>query len=123
MGKSLEGKPNKFNDKNLGYVQLKYGGEKLKREVEENEVETFVEQPPTVIITVAINTITNNGVVLSNNLPKDRYRESDINRTEVFVTVSDYKTGAIKTLISKMKNDFTVSESRDKALVQVHKHL
>lgn len=118
VGKYLEGNPNKFNDKNLGYVQLKYGGEKLKREVEENEVETFVEQPPTVIITVAMNTITNNGVILSNNLPKDRYRENDINRTEVFVTVSDYKTGTIKTQYEN-EDGFTGSESRDNALVQV----
>lgn len=117
VGKSLEGKPNKFNDKNLGYVQLKYGGEKLKREVEETEIETFVEQPPNVIITVTMNTITNNGTILSNNLPKDRYRENDINRTEVFITVTDYKTGNIKTQYEN-ESGFTGSESRDNALSQ-----
>ena len=117
VGKSLEGKPNKFNDKNLGYVQLKYGGEKLKREVEETEIETFVEQPPNVIITVTMNTITNNGTILSNSLPKDRYRENDINRTEVFITVTDYKTGNIKTQYEN-ESGFTGSESRDNALSQ-----
>jgi hypothetical protein len=117
VGKSLEGKPNKFNDKNLGYVQLKYGGEKLKREVEETEIETFVEQPPNVIVTVTMNTITNNGTILSNNLPKDRYRENDINRTEVFITVTDYKTGNIKTQYEN-ESGFTGSESRDNALSQ-----
>ena len=34
VGKFKEGKPNnEFNSKNMGYIQLKYGGEKLKREI------------------------------------------------------------------------------------------
>jgi len=115
VGKFLEGKPNKFNDKNLGYIQLKYGGEKLRREVEEKEVITFVDQPPNVIFNVVINTITNSGVVLSGNLPENRYVETDINRTEVFINATNFKTG---TIISQYENEngFTGSQSRIIAL-------
>ena len=115
VGKFLEGKPNKFNDKNLGYIQLKYGGEKLRREVEEKEIITFVDQPPNVIFNVVINTITNSGVVLSGNLPENRYVETDINRTEVFINATNFKTG---TIISQYENEngFTGSQSRIIAL-------
>lgn len=115
VGKFLEGKPNKFNDKNLGYIQLKYGGEKLRREVEEKEVITFVDQPPNVIFNVVINTITNSGVVLSGNLPENRYTETDINRTEVFINATNFKTG---TIISQYENEngFIGSQSRIIAL-------
>lgn len=117
VGKYIDGKPNKFNNKNLGYIQLKYGGEKLSREVEEVDVVSFIDQPPTVIITVVMSTITNNGTILSNNLPKNRYRNNDINRTELFIRVSDYKTGGV---ITQYENEdaFTGSESRDNALSQ-----
>lgn len=115
VGKFLEGKPNKFNDKNLGYIQLKYGGEKLRREVEEKEIITFVDQPPNVIFNVVINTITNSGVVLSGNLPENRYVETDINRTEVFINATNFKTG---TIISQYENEngFIGSQSRIIAL-------
>jgi len=115
VGKFLEGKPNKFNDKNLGYIQLKYGGEKLRREVEEKEIITFVDQPPNVIFNVVINTITNSGVVLSGNLPENRYTETDINRTEVFINATNFKTG---TIISQYENEngFIGSQSRIIAL-------
>jgi len=118
VGKFLEGKPNKFNDKNLGYIQLKYGGEKLRREVEEKEIITFVDQTPNVIFSVLINTITNSGVVLSGNLPENRYTETDINRTEVFINATNFKTG---TIISQYENEngFTGSQSRVFALQAV----
>jgi len=118
VGKFLEGKPNKFNDKNLGYIQLKYGGEKLRREVEEKEIITFVDQTPNVIFSVVINTITNSGVVLSGNLPENRYTETDINRTEVFINATNFKTG---TIISQYENEngFTGSQSRVFALQAV----
>jgi hypothetical protein len=64
VGKTIEGQPNKFNNKNLGYVQLKYGGEKLKREVEEKEVITYVTPSPDTLITVTMNTITNSGNII-----------------------------------------------------------
>ena len=115
VGKIVEGTPNKFNKENLGYIQLKYGGEKLKREVVEKEVVDFVVDFPTVVITVIINTITNSGNILSPNLPQESYRISDVNRTELFIKVNNTDNA---TLISSYDNadPFIGSESRDLAL-------
>ena len=116
VGKTVEGEPNKFNDKNLGYIQLKYGGEKLKREVEEKEVITYVTPSPDTLITVTLNTITNANVILSGDLPQSRYGESDINRTEVFISISDANTGDLKTSFEN-ENSFIGSTSREQALL------
>ena len=113
VGKFVEGTPNKFNKENLGYIQLKYGGEKLKREVVDKEVVNFVVESPTKIITVRINTITNSGVVLSGNLPKDSYRASDINRTEIFISVNNANNNSLD--ISTQET-FNGTQSRDQAL-------
>ena len=106
---------NKFNDKNLGYIQLKYGGEKLKREVEEKEVVTFITPSPDTLITVTMNTITNSNIVLSGDLPQSRYSENDINRTELFITITDANTGSLKTSFEN-EDGFLGSTSRDQAL-------
>ncbi len=113
VGKFVDGVPNKFNKENLGYIQLKYGGEKLKREVVDKEVVNFVVESPTKIITVRINTITNSGVVLSGNLPKDSYRASDINRTEIFISVNNANNNSLD--ISTQET-FNGTQSRDQAL-------
>jgi hypothetical protein len=115
VGKTIEGQPNKFNDKNLGYVQLKYGGEKLKREVEEKEVVTYVTPSPDTLITVTMNTVTNSNIILSGDLPQSRYTQNDINRTELFITVTDANTGNLKTSFEN-ENSFIGSTSRDQAL-------
>lgn len=113
VGKYVEGTPNKFNKENLGYIQLKYGGEKLKREVIEKEVVNFVVESPTKIITVRINTFTNSGLRLSGNLPKDSYRASDINRTEIFISVNNAENNSLD--ISTQQT-FNGTQSRDQAL-------
>jgi hypothetical protein len=115
VGKTIEGQPNKFNNKNLGYVQLKYGGEKLKREVEEKEVITYVTPSPDTLITVTMNTITNSNIILSGDLPQNRYSQNDINRTELFITVTDANTGNLKTSFEN-EDSFIGSTSRDQAL-------
>jgi len=115
VGKTIEGQPNKFNDKNLGYIQLKYGGEKLKREVVEKEVVTFITPSPDTLITVTMNTITNSNIVLSGDLPQSRYSENDINRTELFITITDANTGSLKTSFEN-ENGFLGSTSRDQSL-------
>jgi hypothetical protein len=115
VGKTIEGQPNKFNNKNLGYVQLKYGGEKLKREVEEKEVITYVTPSPDTLITVTMNTITNSNIILSGDLPQNRYSQNDINRTELFITVTDANTGNLKTSFEN-EDSFIGSTSRDRAL-------
>jgi len=115
VGKTIEGQPNKFNDKNLGYIQLKYGGEKLKREVVEKEVVTFITPSPDTLITVTMNTITNSNIVLSGDLPQSRYSENDINRTELFITITDANTGSLKTSFEN-EDGFLGSTSRDQSL-------
>ena len=117
VGKYIEGTPNKFNKTDLGYIQLKYGGEKLKREIVEREIISYVSESYTEVITVKINTITNSGLILSGNLPKDRYRASDINRTEIFIV---YKNAENDTELGTFQdtNSFTGSQSRDQALTK-----
>ena len=115
VGKNIEGELNKFNNKTLGYVQLKFGGEKLKRNLVDKEIVTFVEQQPNKIISVILNTITNTGNILSGDLPADTYRQDDINRTEISVVINDAKSGAEITSFSN-SNSFLGSSSRDSAL-------
>jgi hypothetical protein len=115
VGKNIEGELNKFNNKTLGYVQLKFGGEKLKRNLVDKEIVTYVEQQPDKIISVILNTITNNGNILSGDLPADTYRRDDINRTEISVVINDAKSGAEITSFAN-NNSFLGSPSRDSAL-------
>jgi hypothetical protein len=118
VGKTLEGDSTKYNSKNLGYIQLKYGSEKLKRVIEEKVVQTKTIPIPETLINVEINTITDNGVILSGDLPEERYRENDINRTEVFIQVFDIKTNTLKNSFSDT-NTFIGSQSRDLAISSV----
>lgn len=115
VGKNVEGELNKFNNKTLGYVQLKFGGEKLKRNLVDKEIVTYVEQQPDKIISVILKTITNTGNILSGDLPADTYRKDDINRTEISVVINDAKSGAEITSFSN-SNSFLGSSSRDSAL-------
>lgn len=115
VGKTIDGQPNKFNDQNLGYIQLKYGGEKLKREIEEKEIITYVTPSPDTLITVIINTITNSNIILSGDLPQTRYNQNDINRTELFITITDANTGNLKTSFEN-ESSFIGSTSREQAL-------
>jgi hypothetical protein len=117
VGKYIEGTPNKFNKNDLGYIQLKYGGEKLKREVVEREVVNYVSESYTEVITVRINTITNSGLILSGNLPKDSYRGSDIDRTEIFIVYKNAET-SFELGTFQDTNSFTGSQSRDQALTK-----
>ena len=114
-GKFVEGTPNKYNDKNLAYIQVKYGGEKIKREIEEREVINYFTPTPEILINATIKTFTNANITLSGDLPKDRYRENDINRTEVSITIKNIKTGEVISLLEN-QTDFTGSSSRDDAL-------
>ena len=114
-GKVIEGSENKFNDKTLGYIQLKFGGEKLKRNIVDKEIVTFVEQQPDKIITVTLNTITNSGIILSSDLTPDAYRKSDIAKTEVSVIINDAKTGS-EIIAFNDVNSFIGTSSRDSAL-------
>jgi len=97
VGKTVEGSPEKFNTENIGFIQLKYGGEKLNRKIVNKEVITFVTEPVKINIFATLNTITEDGTILTGDLPKDSYIGSNINRTEVFIKVTNAQTGQIVT--------------------------
>lgn len=115
-GKTVDGNPKKFN-KDLAYIQLKYGGEKLKRVVKERTVQTSTLPIPDRLIEVRMNTITNDNIILSGDLNKDAYIGSNINRTELFITVYDIKTNNV--IISyENESSFTGSNSRAMAFTE-----
>ena len=104
------------NDKNLGYIQLKYGGERLKRNVVDREIVTFVTPAVERIITATMNTITTDGTILKGDLPKSSYFGANIDRTELFITITNAKTGSI---ITSLENENINGEnSRNIALEQ-----
>jgi hypothetical protein len=98
-GKTIEGSPNKFNKQDSGYIQVKYGGERLKRVIEDEEQITFVTPQPTteinVVIKTFVNSFTTNGVptlkLLDNTLPKEKYKEENVAKTEILIEVKDIK--------------------------------
>ena len=66
-------KKNEYNDKDLGYIQLKYGGERLKRSTEDKVITTFVYDNATTLINVKINTTNTGGDTLAGNLTPGEY--------------------------------------------------
>jgi len=94
-GKFIEGANNEFNSKDIGYIQLKYGGEKLKRETVDKEVINYITPSPEIVIYVKMKTILTTNEVLSNKLPEERYKESDVVRTELFIEVRNIKSGEL----------------------------
>jgi hypothetical protein len=109
-GKFIEGSPNKFNDKNLSYIQVKFGGAKIKRVVKKITETKYIKPLPDTRILVEIRTY-KNGSVLSGDLPADSYTGSDIEQTEVFINVYDIKTGELR---SSFENENI--NSREEAL-------
>ena len=88
---------NEFNSKDIGYIQLKYGGEKLKRELVDKDVINYITPSPETVIYVNMKTILNTNAVLSNKLPSERYKESDVDRTELFIEVRNIKSDELIT--------------------------
>jgi len=113
-GKTIDGELNKFNNVDLGYIQLKYGNEKLKRKIVDKEITELIPQFPDNSISVIVNTITNDGQILNGNLTNDRYTASDVVRTEVFITVKDYKTGEL--INSLNETDYVGTNSRQEGI-------
>ena len=114
VGKFIEGANNEFNTKDIGYIQLKYGGSKLKREIEEIPVVSYIYPTPDILIKVNMKTILNNDVVLDNKLPKGDYVKDSVNRTELEIIVINLKTNDS---IGGFKNTYpTGSKSRQDAL-------
>ena len=116
-GKFVEESPNKFNNgKSIGYIQIKFGGDKLKRNLVDKEIVSFVEQQPDTLLTVTINTVTNNNVILSGDLPESSYTGNDINRTELTIVVTDANTGNVKNSFAN-NSGFLGTNSREQALL------
>ena len=115
VGKFIEGENTDFNSKDIGFIQLKYGGEKLKRETEEVEDITYITPTPEITIYVNMKTITSSGVVLSNKLPEQEYRADDVDRTELRISIYNIKTGQ-KINEFETETDYVGTNSRQEAL-------
>jgi len=116
-GKFDEGANNKFNSKDLGYIQLKYGGDKLKRVLEDKEVVRKISPKITTIINVDITTFVTesngNGIVpLANNLSPSRYSGSDVKKTTYTIKINNTQ---IPTPIGPFTQDFNGQNSRQLA--------
>ena len=96
VGKFIESDPTKFNSKDVGYIQLKYGGEKLKRKLVDKEISTFIQQVPETELLVTMNTFLTDGTLLSGDLPPSSYTSQDVERTELSIKVTDIKTNTTK---------------------------
>jgi len=112
-GKFIEGANNKFNSEDIGYIQLKYGGEKLKRTTETKEVVNYVDPKPETSIIVEMITY-NGNTPLSNDLPSESFRGSDITKTILDIKVRNIKTGKEK---NNFNQEFLGSLSRDSAIL------
>jgi len=115
VGKFVEGNNTEFNSKDIGYIQLKYGGEKLKRETEDKEIINYVTPSPEIVIYVDMKTITTVGVLLDNKSPEERFEESDIDRTELRIKVYNIKSGE-KIAEFENETDYVGTSSRQTAL-------
>jgi len=114
-GKFIDGNPKKFNKKDMGYIQLKYGGEKLKKEIVNKKITTKVQPQPKINIKVKIDTIspTYPGG-MAGNAPPAIYREDDIIKTDLFIRITDIKSGD---QMSVFENQFNSGKtSREQAL-------
>lgn len=111
-GKFIEGANNKFNTEDIGYVQLKYGGEKLRRTTEKKEVVTLIPPKPEISIIAEITTY-NGSVPLSNDLPEEIYREPGVTKTNISIKVKNIKTG---NETNNLIQEFLGVDSRDAAI-------
>jgi hypothetical protein len=114
-GKFTEGDPKKYNKKDLGFIQLKYGGEKLKREITQRKVVTKSQPLPKISIFVKINTNTEaTPLGLSGDLPPERYIEDDVLSTDLFIRIINISDGKEIDTFTQVFN--TGKNSREQAL-------
>ena len=112
-GKFIEGDNRKFNSRDIGYIQLKFGGEKLKKEIIDKEIINYITPSPEIIVNVKMKTVLTTDIVISNKLPEERYKEPDVDRTEFNIVVNNIKSGVI---ITQKQEVFNGSGSRQQAL-------
>ena len=115
-GKFTEGDPKKYNKKDLGFIQLKYGGEKLKREITQKKVVTKSNPLPKINIFVDIRTNSSSTPfkALAGNLPPERYKEDDVLTTDLFIRITKISDGKEIDTTTQVFN--TGKDSRGQAL-------
>lgn len=109
IGKFKEDNRLKFNDVNIGYIQLKDGDEDLKKEFKTEEIEVDVFTPPDFFIKVDVRSILSDGTILEQNLTTEEY--SVATQHEISVTKINYKTNKIEdTFDSQTSQNFNTRE-------------
>ena len=64
---------NVFNDNDIGYIQLKYGGDKITQTTKDKTISSYVYDLPTKQININIRTVTAAGTILAGNLTPEEY--------------------------------------------------
>jgi hypothetical protein len=77
---------NQFNDRDLGYIQVKYGGNELVRTLEDKVITNYVYDKAETLINVQIDTLTVDNEVLAGNLTPNEYSQSTKNVVRIKVT-------------------------------------
>ena len=89
-GKFMEGAANEFNDTNLGYVQIKYGGDKLTNVTYDVKVEQRINPIAKEKFLVELKTfVDTQSLPLPNDLDKDSYKTSNVIKTTLTVVKKD----------------------------------
>ena len=114
VGKFVEGENNQFNTTDIGYIQLRYGGEKLKTTTEDKEIVTKVAPIPNRLIQTYITTYITGNIALANDLSPERYVQSDITKTTINITVKDLESNNI---LNTLVQDFIGVTSRESAIL------
>lgn len=94
IGKFKEDNRLKFNNVNLGYIQLKDGDEDEKKEFITEEIEVDVFTPPDYFVKADIRSILSDGTILEQNLTPEEY--SGATQHEVSIIKVNYKTNKIE---------------------------
>jgi len=77
---------NQFNDRDLGYIQVKYGGNELVRTLENKVITNYVYDKAQTLINVFIDTLNVDNEVLAGNLTPNEYSQSTKNVVRIKVT-------------------------------------
>ena len=113
IGKFKEDNRLKFNDVNIGYIQLKDGDEDLKKEFKTEEIEVDVFTPPDFFIKVDVRSILSDGTILEQNLTPEEYAVAT--QHEVSATKINYKTNKIEDTFNSQTNQ--IFNTREEALI------
>ena len=83
---------NEFNDRDLGYIQVKYGGENLVRTLKDKTITSYVYDDAKTLIDVKIDSLNSTGEVLQGNMNNSQYSESDKNIVRIKVSKIEDKS-------------------------------